>query len=123
MKFLLDATGAIQSWGDADLAAPEGGSVVEADLPIDAPAEADAAATGPHDLVLDTTGATPQIVARPRAENADEQARDDRTSLLAQIDAAITGWPSATSAQKLDAVLLCLKAIRAIARYVLRGAA
>lgn len=122
MFIVFDKDGGIVATGEANtFVAPEGGRIVEADIPADALYQAGAGAGGPVAFSLDVSGKTPRIVARARAATATEQERTDRDGILAQIDTAITGWPSATNAAKLDAVLLCLKAIRAIARYVLRG--
>lgn len=122
MWVVVDASGIVQTIGEAAFSPPPGGQVLETDLAPDAMEKAEQAASGLADLVLDTSGKRHRIVARPRAATAAETERTDRAGLVAQIDAAITAWPTATNAQKLDGVLLCLKGIRALARYTLRGA-
>jgi hypothetical protein len=60
------------------------------------------------------------LAAYDAARQAEQDDNAQARQVLAQLTSAIDGWPAATNAQKLDAVLLCLRVCRVLVRLALR---
>lgn len=106
MDVILDQGGAVVAAGGEGLTPTAGQTALATDLTLDDFKAADAAgaASGqPYDVTCDGKA----FAVRTRAANAAEQAMTKRAQLVAQIDAAVAAWPTATAAQK-DAALFAL---------------
>jgi len=114
-RVLLDGAGRVLAFGPQQLTATAGQTVQDCALALADFATADAAglASGsPYDVTYDGS----KFGFRNRAASSGEQSTTARAQLLAQLQAAVTAWPTATAVQKDAAMFGMLQMVLRVAQ-------